>query len=112
MNFPIMAASTISAQSRTGMTSLEHRNLTDAAQQFEGMLLRELLKPMREHGFCGNKEEQAASGEDSGEDTLSSFGTEVMATAIAKGGGLGLAQHVVSQVEGEKRGERFRLERA
>ena len=30
----------------------EHRKLTDAAQQFEGMLLQEMLKPMKEHGFC------------------------------------------------------------
>ena len=103
MNFAIAAARTSveSAPPTAGSTSLEHRKLTDAAQQFEGMLLQELLKPMREHGFCQNEEEQTGN-QDSGEDTLSSFGTEAMATAIAKGGGLGIAQRVVAQVEGER----------
>jgi Rod binding domain-containing protein len=102
MNFAIATASTTSALPAKDLTSLEHRKLSVAAQQFEGMLLQELLKPMREHGFCQNDEEQTGDQGNSGGDTLSSFGTEVMATAIAKAGGLGIAQRVVAQVEGEK----------
>jgi flagellar protein FlgJ len=86
----------------TGAAALQHRKLTDAAQQFEGMLLQEMLKPMKEHGFA----QEEADGDDKDAsgygDTLSSFGSETLATAIAKGGGLGIAKRVVEQVEGEK----------
>jgi Rod binding domain-containing protein len=85
--------------------SLEHRRLADAAQQFEGMLLQEMLKPMKEHGFCEGDEEEDSNTQDGANglgDTLSSYGTEAMATAIAKAGGMGIAKRVVEQVESEK----------
>ena len=85
--------------------AIEHRKLTEAAQQFEGMLLQEMLKPMKEHGFCEKGTRGCSDGKEDGSgfgDTLSSYGTEAMATAIAKGGGLGIAKRVVAQVEGEK----------
>ena len=99
MNFAVAAGGTMAAAPATAAGAVQHRKLTDAAQQFEGMLLEEMLKPMKEHGFC--------EGDDDGQcggfaDTLSSFGTEAVATAIAKGGGMGIAKRVVSQVEGEK----------
>src|ERR1035437_8199501 len=108
MNFAISAAGsvplstlpTVSASS-SGPGTAEHRKLVDAAQQFEGMLLQEMLKPMKEHGFCQEESEDKEEGSGFG-DTLSSFGTESVATAIAKGGGLGIAKRVVAQVEGEK----------
>ena len=116
MNFAIaaagaMPAATVAPTVRATMASsgtasstadaAQHRKLVDAAQQFEGMLLQEMLKPMKEHGFC--QEESEDKDEGSGfADTLSSFGTESVATAIAKGGGLGIAKRVVEQVEGEK----------
>jgi flagellar protein FlgJ len=107
MNFAISAAGEVPLASATQpatASAAAHRKLTDAAQQFEGMLLQEMLKPMREHGFCqGEGDEDNDNKEGSGfGDTLSSFGTEAVATAIAKGGGLGLAKRVVEEVEGEK----------
>jgi peptidoglycan hydrolase FlgJ len=78
-----------------------HRKLTAAAQQFEGMLLQEMLKPMREHGFCQEESEEKGEGAGFG-DTLSSFGSESVATEIAKGGGLGIAKRVVEKVEREQ----------
>ena len=99
MNFAVAAKGTMAVAPSTAVAAAQHRKLTDAAQQFEGMLLQELLKPMKEHGFC----EGDGGGQGGGfADTLSSFGTEAVATAIAKGGGLGIAKRVVSQVEGEK----------
>jgi peptidoglycan hydrolase FlgJ len=84
-----------------GGGDVEHKKLVNAAQQFEGMLLQEMLKPMREHGF--GQQEPDDKNDDSGfGDTLSSFGTEQMATAIAKSGGLGIAKKVVTQVEAER----------
>jgi len=108
MNFAISAAGGVPLASATPSataSAAEHRKLTDAAQQFEGMLLQEMLKPMKEHGFCQEEGDEGNDGKEEGSgfgDTLSSFGTEAVATAIAKGGGLGLAKRVVEQVEGEK----------
>jgi Rod binding domain-containing protein len=73
-----------------------HSKLVDAAQQFEGMLLQELLKPMRS-GEDGWDEEKS----DGTNDTLSSFGTEAVAKAISSRGGLGIARQIVQQL-GEK----------
>jgi flagellar protein FlgJ len=106
MNFAIASAGTApqaTAAPSSTANAVQHRKLVDAAQQFEGMLLQEMLKPMREHGFCQEEGEDDNKEEGSGfGDTLSSFGTEAVATAIAKGGGLGIAKRVVEQVEGEK----------
>jgi flagellar protein FlgJ len=77
----------------------------DAAQQFEGMLLQEMLKPMKEHGFCQDEDATDNDNKEDGSgfgDTLSSYGTEAVATAISKGGGLGIAKRVMAQVEGEE----------
>jgi len=105
MNFAIAAAvppmALAAAPATPGAGTAEHRKLTEAAQQFEGMLLQEMLKPMREHGFGQEQSEDKEDGSGFA-DTLSSFGTETMATAIAKGGGLGIAKRVVEQVEAEK----------
>jgi len=69
--------------------------LIDASQQFEATMLQELLKPMQ-HGQSSWGEDE--SGGDSSIDTISSFGTEVVAKAISKGGGFGLAKLIVSKV--------------
>jgi flagellar protein FlgJ len=78
--------------------------LEDAAQKFEGMMLNELLKPMQEGqggsfggfggGFASDDEER-----DGSLDTMSSYGTEAVATAIAKSGGLGIAKQVMRQIQ-------------
>ncbi len=83
------------AQTDTSTASRSHAKLMDAAQQFEGMLLQEMLKPMRssEDSWLGEEKDlDPAAG------TLSSFGTEAVATAIAKRGGLGIARKVMQQV--------------
>lgn len=104
MNFAIAQSAAVSLTATAPAAATQHHKLIDAAQQFEGMLLQELLKPMKEHGFCEEDSQDATCNKDGGSgfaDTLSSFGTESMATAIAKGGGLGIAKRVVAQVEGE-----------
>lgn len=88
--------------SATSATNPQHRKLADAAQQFEGMLLQELLKPMREHSFgSGDSDNSSSDDPDSSgfADTLSSFGSESLATAISRAGGLGIAKQVIQQVE-------------
>ena len=83
----------------------KHRKLVDAAQQFEGMLLQELLKPMREHSFGSGDTDTSSDDSDSSgfADTLSSFGSESLATAISRSGGLGIAKQVIQQVDRERR---------
>lgn len=101
MNFSIATSSAPGGASASQDNSAEHRKLSNAAEQFEGMLLQELLKPMKQHGIGQQEEED--DGDSSGfGDTLSSYGTEAMATAIAHSGGLGIARKIVTQVEGEK----------
>jgi flagellar protein FlgJ len=103
MNFAMTLPVAAPAAAVPAVATAEHRKLVDAAQQFEGMLLQEMLKPMKEHGFCEGDGDQGDDGNGGGfADTLNSYGTEAMATAIAKSGGLGIARRVVTQVEREK----------
>ena len=76
----------------------DHSRLVDAAQQFEALMLQELLKPL------SSTENRWDTGEQEGDksmDTMTSYGTESVAKAIAKGGGLGIAKKVVAQVTAE-----------
>ena len=71
--------------------------LTDAAQQFEAMLLQEMLKPLRlQAGSWSDGEETEGAS-----DTISSFGTEAVAKAVSREGGLGVARQVIRQVSAE-----------
>lgn len=76
----------------------QHAKLVDAAQQFEGMLLQEMLKGMQS-SKDGDDSDSSGGG---GNDTLRSFGTESVARAIAKGGGLGIARQIVQKVTVEQ----------
>jgi Rod binding domain-containing protein len=89
--------SDLSSQVDTGLETQKQAKLVDAAQQFEAMMLQEMLKPMR-----GGKDSWGGddkSDSDSASDTISSFGTEAFAKAISKGGGFGIAKQVISQVK-------------
>jgi Rod binding domain-containing protein len=84
---------------RASQADVERRSkLADAAQQFEAMLLQELLKPMR----SGEDDLSGEKNEDSSFDTIASFGTESVAKAISKSGGLGIAKQVIQQLSQEK----------
>lgn len=96
----MMISNTAPAQTTATSDSTNRSKLADAAQHFEGMLLQEMLKPLR----TGNNDEACSCDDqtsDSGEDTINSFGVEAVATAIAKGGGLGIARQVMQQVTAE-----------
>jgi flagellar protein FlgJ len=82
-----------------------HAKLKDAAEQFEGMMMQELLKPMQGAGSVtggGFDGDEKDTGDDAGDPAIagySSYGVEAMATALAKGGGLGIAKEVMRQIE-------------
>jgi Rod binding domain-containing protein len=76
------------AATGTGKSSKIH----DAAQQFEALLVGEMLKSARESGSWGLTEEDS----DPGGDTLSGMAESQFANALAKSGGLGLS-HMIEQ---------------
>src|ERR1700738_2943797 len=88
-------AAEISSQAATGADAQKQAKLVDAAQQFEAMLMQEMLKPMQagQDGWGGEQQ-----NDDAAADTVRGFGTEAVAKAIAKGGGLGIARQVIGQV--------------
>ena len=100
-----LATSELSPVQRT-----RQARLADAAQQFEGMMLQELLKPIQ----AGKDGDESGGGgfgtgdadRDTSLDTMSSYGTEAVAAAIAKHGGLGIARQVMRQIgiaDGQRR---------
>jgi flagellar protein FlgJ len=88
--------SDVSTQLDSGIESRKQAKLVDAAQQFEGMMLQEMLKPMRAGQSSWGEDEK--SDEDSAGDTMSSFGTEALAKSISEKGGFGIAKRVIAQV--------------
>jgi Rod binding domain-containing protein len=87
----------ISSQEGSQVDKQKQAKLVDAAQQFEAMMMQEMLKPMRGGKDSWGGDESADS--DSASDTISTFGTEAFAKAISKGGGFGIAKQVISQVK-------------
>ncbi len=77
----------------------QHRRLVDAAQQFEGMLLQEMLKPLKDS-------DESQDSDDKSGDTMRSYGTEALAGAMAKSGALGVAHRLVAQVEKQSAAEK------
>ena len=88
---------TLSGHAVDGTSKQQNAKLVDAAQQFEAMLMQEMLKPM----WSGEDSWDEEKNNDSASDTISSFGTEAVAKAISKSGGLGIAKQVVRQVTQE-----------
>lgn len=71
--------------------------LVDGAQQFEGVMLEEMLKPLH-FGAAPD----ADGGEVTGAaGTIADFATEAMARALASKGGLGIARQIIQQVSRE-----------
>jgi peptidoglycan hydrolase FlgJ len=83
------------AQTTPALDEAKQAKLVDAAQQFEATMLQELLKPLQHGQDSWGGDERS---DDSSTDSISSFGTEAVATAISKGGGFGLAKQIVSKV--------------
>jgi len=68
----------------------------DAAQQFEALLLGQILRTMRDSGggFMGEK--------DSASDCALEFAEQQFATVMARSGGLGLATLIVQGLQPQK----------
>lgn len=93
----LKTAATAETTAADGAAALQrHAKLVDAAQKFEGMMLKELLKPMQEGKGSWDGEDD--KDRDASMDNFSSYGVEAMANAIAKTGGLGIAKQVLRQI--------------
>lgn len=80
---PLMAAG--NAATRTG--------LKKAAQEFESMLLSNLLESMKQ-GFGGEEESQ-----DAGHSAFSNMGTQALAQAVVARGGIGIAKLMLGKLQ-------------
>ncbi|MEG9435346.1 hypothetical protein JAO29_04105 [Edaphobacter sp. HDX4] len=89
-----------SSDNPSNIDQASRKKLMDAAQQFEGMLLQEMLKPLRS-GQGGDEGGGGEDDSDGGNDTINSFGVEAVAKAISQSGGLGIARQVMQQVSSE-----------
>ncbi len=90
-----MTIDAAAALNSTATTSddARHAKLTHAAQQFEAVMLGELMKPLSNSAAIGGDDERGGTG------TLKSFGVEAMAGAMARSGALGFAHRIVNSVE-------------
>ncbi len=70
--------------------------LVKAAHEFEAILLQNWMEKMN-HSFLGND-----SSLDPAHDTVSSLGTQAIATALAARGGIGIANMILRQLAGKE----------
>ena len=75
-------------------TAMPPPRLVQAAHQFEGQLMKELLKPMTDyHGLAGADDDDADSA-----DALSEFASEAMGQSLSERGGLGIAHRIIQEL--------------
>jgi len=74
------------------------RNIAEAAQQFEALLIGEMLKAARsgENGWLG-------SGDETGDATSAGLAEEQFAQALARSGGLGLSAQIQASLTAGRR---------
>lgn len=87
----------VAAEMTTGTDPASQAKLVDAAHQFEGILLEQMLKSMQ----VGKDGDDSDESSDGGQDTMRSFGVQAMAQAISQRGGLGIAQQIIQKVTSE-----------
>jgi flagellar protein FlgJ len=79
----------------------QRAKLVDGAEQFEAMMLQEMLKPLK----FGSVDPDADNAKGGDSETMRGFATEAVGKALAKGGGFGLARQIIRQVTLEQEGQ-------
>jgi len=77
---------------RAPVTAPGNEKLDKSAREFEAILLQSWLEKMNQ-SFIGESESQ-----DAAHDTISSLGSEAIATALAARGGIGIASMLMRQL--------------
>lgn len=85
-----------SATSSTNRPAPSSSKLHNAAQQFEALMLGEIMKSEREAGSGG----WMGSGDDAGDDSAMDMAEGQLSNALAAGGGLGLAKMIENTMAG------------
>lgn len=88
MNLQLLANSPATSQDGGAASP----RLVKSAQEFEAILLQSWLEKMNQ-SFVGSNESQ-----DAAHDTVSSLGTQAIATALAARGGVGIASMLLRQL--------------
>jgi Rod binding domain-containing protein len=86
-----MQVSSLVNSPETQTTTAAQPRLVHAAHEFEGQMLKELLKPLA----AGN----GLTGEDSDNSILGEFASEALGKALSEHGGFGIANRVVQQMD-------------
>ncbi len=87
LGVPLLANNMADTTSQAGNSSPK---LHKAAQEFEALLVGEMLKSARESGSDG----WLGSGESTGDDSAMDMAESQLANALSSGGGLGLASTI------------------
>ena len=72
--------------------ALQQPRLAKAAHEFEGQMLKELLKPMASAGG-------SLTGDDDTGSLLGEFASEALGKALSEQGGFGIANRIVKQLD-------------
>ena len=89
-----MAGPTSAAKSET--------RLIRAAHEFEGQMLKELLKPLTSMDLSGT--ETDGDSEDGSAGILGEFASEALGQALSEHGGFGIAERILGQLAGRHSG--------
>ena len=81
------------AQNNGAAAAQSDSKLRKSAQEFEAILLQSWLEKMNQ-SFVGSSESQ-----DAAHDTVSSLGTQAIASALAARGGIGIARMLLRQLQ-------------
>lgn len=88
----------ISAAMSTGQTEgAPSPKLVRAAHEFEGQMMKELLKPMTEGDALTGTEDDPDAGEGSG-GALGEFASESLGQSLSYHGGLGIARQIIQEL--------------
>jgi Rod binding domain-containing protein len=86
-----------STASESPVDAAREAKLSKAAEEFESMMLNELLKPLHFGAGVDEGQEESADG---AADTMRGLGTDALGKALAAQGGFGIARKVVKEVTG------------
>jgi Rod binding domain-containing protein len=89
---PIAAAK---AAGGTGETAAPQPRLVRAAHEFEGQMMKELLKPMTGGDALTGEDEDSDSGSGG---AFTEFASEALGQALSVGGGFGIANQIVKEL--------------
>lgn len=99
LRIPTSLTGASAALDHASQSSAKPNKLHEAAQQFESLMINEMMKSVKESsssGWMGSEDEGDPSGGSAMEMAQSQF-----ATALAKSGGLGLAHMIETTVSGQ-----------